>query len=105
MSLQTLMQVQTSANGVVSRRTFLRSAVAGSLLMPAILHELLAGDAPADPLAPRPAHWTARAKRVIFLFMSGGPSHLELFDPKPDLQRLHGTPLPASFGPVATIHS
>ena len=34
--------------------------------------------------------------------MSGGPSHLELFDPKPDLQRLHGQPLPESFGPVAT---
>jgi hypothetical protein len=34
--------------------------------------------------------------------MSGGPSHLELFDPKPDLQRLHGQPLPDSFGPVAT---
>jgi hypothetical protein len=39
---------------------------------------------------------------VIFLFMSGGPSHLETFDPKPDLQRLHGQRLPASFGPVKT---
>src|SRR5258706_11736303 len=55
-----------------------------------------------NPLAPRAPHHEATAKRVIFLFMSGGPSHLELFDPKPDLQRLHGTPLPASFGPVAT---
>src|SRR6516162_7146159 len=34
--------------------------------------------------------------------MSGGPSHLETFDPKPDLQRLHGQPLPPSFGPVKT---
>ena len=34
--------------------------------------------------------------------MHGGPSHLETFDPKPDLQRLAGQPLPASFGPVAT---
>ena len=41
-------------------------------------------------------------ERVIFLFMHGGPSHLETFDPKPDLQRLAGEPLPASFGPVAT---
>ena len=47
-------------------------------------------------------HHEAKAQRVIFLFMSGGPSHLELFDPKPDLQRLHGQPLPESFGPVAT---
>jgi hypothetical protein len=57
---------------------------------------------PANPMAPRPAHHRARAKQAIFLFMSGGPSHLELFDPKPDLQRLHGQRLPASFGPVKT---
>ena len=43
-----------------------------------------------------------RARSVIYLFMHGGPSHLETFDPKPDLQRLAGQPLPASFGPVAT---
>jgi hypothetical protein len=55
-----------------------------------------------DPLAPRRPHHEAKAQRVIFLFMSGGPSHLELFDPKPDLQRLHGQPLPASFGAVMT---
>src|SRR5437773_2705922 len=55
-----------------------------------------------NPLAPRQPHHEAKAQRVIFLFMSGGPSHLELFDPKPDLQRLHGQPLPASFGRVAT---
>jgi hypothetical protein len=55
-----------------------------------------------NPLAPRPTHHQAKAQRVIFLFMSGGPSHLETFDPKPDLQRLHGQPLPESFGPVMT---
>ncbi len=55
-----------------------------------------------NPLTPRAPHNEAKAHRIIFLFMSGGPSHLELFDPKPDLQRLHGQPLPASFGPVAT---
>jgi hypothetical protein len=62
---------------------------------------LLAAPSP-DPLLPRPSHFTPRARSVIFLFMSGGPSHLELFDPKPDLQRLHGEKLPASFGPVKT---
>jgi len=56
----------------------------------------------ANPLAPRPPHFAARAQRVIFLFMHGGPSHLETFDPKPELQRLGGQPLPASFGPVET---
>ncbi|HKI19824.1 MAG TPA: DUF1501 domain-containing protein, partial [Isosphaeraceae bacterium] len=53
-----------------SRRGFVRSAVAGSLLMPGILHELLAADA-TDPLAPRASHFPGRAKSVIFLFMSG----------------------------------
>ena len=56
----------------------------------------------ANPLAPKPPHFPAKAQRVIFLFMHGGPSHLETFDPKPELQRLAGQPLPASFGPVAT---
>src|SRR5689334_2047434 len=41
---------------------------------------------------------TAKAKSVIFLFMAGGPSHLETFDPKPQLNKLDGQPLPASFG-------
>ncbi len=47
-------------------------------------------------------HHAPRAKRVIWLFMHGGPSHVDLFDPKPELQRLAGQPLPESFGPVAT---
>ncbi len=58
------------------------------------LSALLARDAGA---APKPA---ARAKAVIFLFMEGGPSHIDLFDPKPALNKLHGQPLPGSFKPV-----
>jgi hypothetical protein len=67
------------------------------------LADLLTKDArvaaapPANPLAPRPPHVAARARQVIFLFMQGGPSHLETFDPKPDLARLDGKPLPDSF--------
>ena len=49
---------------------------------------------PANPLAPRPPHFPARAKRIIFLFMKGGPSHVDTFDPKPQLQRDDGKPLP-----------
>ncbi len=49
-------------------------------------------------LSPLPAHSQARAKSVIFLFMAGGPSHLETFDPKPLLNRLHGQKRPAEFG-------
>ena len=47
-------------------------------------------------------HHAARAKSVIFLFMEGGPSHIDLFDPKPKLEDLAGKPLPESFGPVIT---
>ena len=72
-----------------TRRTFLRSAVAGSLLMPGILHEMLAADS-ADPLAPKPSHFPGKAKSVIFLFMSGGVSHVDSFDPKPRLFADHG---------------
>jgi len=61
-----------------------------------------ASPGPTGPQAPRPGHFPAKARSVIYLFMHGGPSHLETFDPKPDLQRLAGEPLPASFGAVAT---
>lgn len=51
----------------------------------------------ANPLAPKPAHFPARAKHVIFLFMQGGPSHIDTFDPKPLLDELNGKPLPPSL--------
>jgi len=57
---------------------------------------------PLNPLAPRPPHLPARAKSVIWLFMEGGPSHLDLFDPKPALEKLAGQPMPESFGKVIT---
>jgi hypothetical protein len=49
---------------------------------------------PANPLGVRPPMYTPRAKRIIFLFMSGGPSHVDLFDPKPKLVEYAGKPLP-----------
>ena len=52
---------------------------------------------PADPLAPRPPHSPARARRVIFLFMPGGPSQVDTFDPKPRLNRDHGKPAPKAL--------
>ncbi|HVK19196.1 MAG TPA: DUF1501 domain-containing protein [Fimbriiglobus sp.] len=48
----------------------------------------------ADPLAVRKPHFEPKAKRLIFLFMSGGPSHVDLFDPKPKLKQFVGKPLP-----------
>jgi len=49
-----------------------------------------------NPLASKPPHFAAKAKSVIFLFMQGGPSHIDTFDPKPLLAKLHGQPLPPS---------
>src|SRR5271166_394925 len=54
----------------------------------------------ASPPAPRRGQLSARAKRCIFLFMTGGPSQVDLFDPKPLLNRLDGQPLPPSFGKI-----
>ncbi|MCB1095710.1 MAG: DUF1501 domain-containing protein [Verrucomicrobiae bacterium] len=70
---------------IPNRRDFLRSFVAGSLLMPGILRQLVADDSPSDPLAPKRPHFPPKAKRVIFLFMTGGVSHVDTFDPKPKL--------------------
>ncbi|HMX26975.1 MAG TPA: DUF1501 domain-containing protein [Blastocatellia bacterium] len=53
-----------------------------------------------NPLAPKLPHFAAKAKAVIFLFMVGGPSHMETFDPKPALDKLHGQQMPAGFGEV-----
>jgi len=71
-----------------------------SLLKP----ELLAADeATGTPVIDRwrgiinPLHFPARAKRVIYLYMAGGPSHLETFDYKPKLAQMHGQPMPESF--------
>ena len=78
----------------VSRRWFFEKCGVG--LGVAALHNLLAesgyaADAPADPLAAKQPPLQAKAKRVIFLFMAGAPSHLELFDNKPQLAKFDGT--------------
>ncbi|MFM7323138.1 MAG: DUF1501 domain-containing protein [Armatimonadota bacterium] len=73
-----------------SRRRFLKSAVRGSMLFPGILQAMLA-EGSDDPLAARKPHFPAKAKRVIFLFMTGGVSHVDTFDHKPALFRDVGT--------------
>ena len=78
-------------NNSPSRRGFLRSLAGASILMPGMLHELMAQTAGAampdssNPLAPRKPMFPAKAKSVIFLYMSGGASHVDTFDPKPKL--------------------
>jgi hypothetical protein len=90
-----------------NRRRFLRQAGGGfgTIALAALLARdgsLRAADTTSRPLAPRPAHLVPRARRVIYLFMHGGPSHVDLFDPKPELIRRAGEPLPDSVGPVMT---
>jgi len=71
----------------------------GSIALASLLSDNLFGadDALVNPLAPKAPHFPARAKNVIFLFMAGGPSQLELFDHKPELQKRHDQPIPDSF--------
>lgn len=73
----------------MNRRSFIRSLAGSSLVLPGVLSQLLAAD---DPLAPRAPHFKARAKRVIFLHMSGGVSHVDSFDYKPRLFTDHNQP-------------
>src|SRR4051812_6403598 len=85
---------------IQSRRRFLRNFAGG--VGTAALAQLLeqdgfgAANTMADPLAPKKPHFKPRAKNVIFLFMEGAPSQMDLFDPKPELRRWHGKPLPPS---------
>lgn len=90
-----------------SRRRFLTTAGggAGAIALAAMAagQNVRAGSRRGpNPLAPRKPHFQPRVKRVLWLFMHGGPSHVDLFDPKPELRRLAGEPLPASLGEVMT---
>ena len=86
----------------LSRRAWLQRTSAGFGAM--ALHGLAQGAA--NPLAPLPSRLQARAKRVIFLYMAGGPSQMDLFDPKPLIQKKHGhsvaVPLPEKDKHVST---
>ena len=59
------------------------------------LRGLAGAELAADPLAPKAPHFPAKAKRVIYLFLNGGPSQVDTFDPKPKLTEYHGKPIPA----------
>lgn len=89
----------------LNRRTFLGQTGLGlgTLALAGLIDPaLLSAETAADGSEPwrgvvQPLHFPARAKRVIWLYMAGGPSHLETFDPKPRLTELHGLPMPESF--------
>jgi hypothetical protein len=86
----------------LTRRTFLERTATGlgmmalSTLLPRATPQAAAQDGPWRGVV-NPPHVPPRAKRVIYLYMAGGPSHLESFDHKPELARMHGQPMPESF--------
>src|SRR5688572_32123827 len=88
-----------------SRRDFLRQAGGGfgALALAHLLGmETASAAAVNNPGAAQRPHFPAKAKSVIFLFMEGGPSHIDLFDPKPELNLLAGQKIPDSYKPVIT---
>ena len=94
---------------VNSRREFFSragSGLAGIALAQMLQSDgLLAAPVSTDPLAPKKPHHTPTAKSIIWLFMEGGPSHIDLFDPKPKLAELSGKPIPDSMQPKFTANA
>ena len=100
-----------SLNTEITRRTFLGSGFAGlgSIALTSVIgkdarafNDLQSASQPTRPIPQskgvvNPLHYPARAKRVIFLYQAGGPSHLETFDYKPKLAEMSGKPMPESF--------
>jgi hypothetical protein len=98
----------------MSRRDMLRQCANGfgAVALTSLLGERAFGENVVidtkDPLAPRKSHFAGKAKSVIFLFMDGGPSAMDTFDPKPRLDREHGQPIkmkvePTQFNNVGTV--
>ncbi|MCH2126047.1 MAG: DUF1501 domain-containing protein [Pirellulaceae bacterium] len=89
-----------SCSPSVSRRQFLEECGIGLgsiALASQVGHDAQATEASINPMAPKLAHFAARAKHVIYLFMMGGPSQLDLFDYKPALNKYHDHPIPMSY--------
>src|SRR5262245_43557021 len=93
-----------------TRRRFLQQCGSGmgALALASLLNEKLFADGPTPVVAPSTGsglapdpklghHFAPRAKNIIYLFQSGGPSHLDLFDPKPELNKRHGQKMPAEM--------
>jgi len=101
------MSTDNNARQEMSRRQMLVQSGSGfgALALAALLQQqpaTAAQPAAGSPLSAQITHRVAQAKSVIFLFMDGGPSHLDTFDPKPALNKLAGKPIPDSFGRVIT---
>src|SRR5262245_6055404 len=98
----------------LSRREMLRQCANGfgSVALAALLNDAACGATSrageGEPLVPRQPHFEASARNVIFLFMDGGPSQVDTFDPKPRLAKEHGQPIkmktpPTQFNNVGAV--
>jgi hypothetical protein len=98
------MRAADSISSHCGRRDFLSYAGAGlgALALASLLDIGKSCHAGDSSIGARQPHFKPRVRRVIWLFMHGGPSHVDLFDPKPELNKLAGKPLPDSFGMVMT---
>src|SRR5713226_8318875 len=91
-----------------SRREFLFQAGGGfgaialSWLLACDGYATDSGRSSANPLAAKPPHFPGKAKSIIFMFMVGGPSQVDTFDPKPALEKYNGQPLPPSYGTIVS---
>ncbi len=95
-------EIDFQAELALTRRSFLNTAASGvgGIALASLLQQdglLAAPTVATNPLAPKRPHFPAKAKNCIFLFMAGAPSQIDLFDPKPKLNELHGKPLPESM--------
>jgi uncharacterized protein (DUF1501 family) len=92
------MQAEHDTLALTRRQFFGRSATGiGGLALASLLNENIASAASGVPGVLAQTHFAPRAKRIIYLFMQGGPSQMDLFDPKPQLARRHGEELPDSI--------
>src|SRR5947208_13965506 len=84
---------------IQSRRDFFRRCAGGigTIALAELLRQEGRAAVPVSPLAPKPPHSNAPAKNVIFMFMEGAPSQMARSDPKPELNRWNGEPLPPSL--------
>ena len=83
--------------GLISRREALTRTGTGFgalALAGLIADEAGASDEITDPMSPKKPHFESKAKHIVHLFMNGGPSQVDTFDPKPMLEKYHGKPLP-----------
>jgi len=89
---------------VVTRRDVLVRAAHGfgSIALASLLGPQASAAARVNPLAAKNPHFTPKTKAVIFLYMVGAPSHIDTFDPKPEIAKFEGQPLPPSFGTVVS---